>query len=800
MKAHKDAQRRSALKNSTVSGGAAKKRSSSSSSAVAAAGGKKGGKGGKASSSSAEEEGVKFQPIRDVIDAGKIVRELGDHIDTRFVDHDDMGDLDAGLGLNHDEEGQALIDEARMAAGDRRQAVMAEVRTHLFGKGYPFSSAYAAGGLTDATLSHMTPHQTCPPNMDAKTAFIGHNRNTVTCCAVLDMTVFYGDKTGHVFRAEPNATFSRSAAAAQTAALTSSSQQEYFYHRIPMNPKHKGAVLSLAISDTRGNRPANWGKERSSVDMSVLNYLVSGGQDGAIHVWKAIAGDYVGILKMHRAPVTGLAFRQWSSMLVSSSADTTIRLWSVPEMHCEDKFFGHNGPVNGVSSLRKERCATAGADRTVRHWKLDTATQVEFSCDGSAAECVAMVDDVHIVAGTSDGRLVLFDTNKRYPLQTIAQPHGSGFVGDGTGLEMLEGSPSPIAARRGNAITAIAALPYGDMVATGSYSGVIALWHFAGSAATNMNAAARGGNREKDAAQAVRPTNRLSLVATFTAKGCVNTLQFSPNGSVLIAAVGKDQRQGRWLTVSSALNGVMVIPLHKKGEEEVSGVTATTQVSASTAASNATSFPRRMLDALVQDPAHQPLTEEARAEARKKKRKELLAKRKAAREAAAAAKKAADGEDDDEGSEDEGDAIDNWDESEAAPAKKKAVVETKKGKKAVPAPAAVAPTVVPEADASDDDADSFSDEESLGGDAPAFKLGKDGQFVFDGTDGDDGAEDDAEDEIVSSLKKSAGAASSGVKKGGKKTIGGGAKGKKVASSRDSGAAKKPMKKVGGKKK
>lgn len=767
MKAFKDAQKRDALRGSTISVGHK---------GAGKGTGKTSAKGNKSSTSTSAKEEVVFQPHRDVIDAGKVVRELGDHIDTRYLDHEDLDQLDAGLGLNHESEGQAMIDDARTAAGDKRQSVIASVKTHLFGGKHAPMKFPVTGVVVPSTEAAPI---TQPPSIEAKMAFVGHNRNTVTCCTVLDMTIYYGDKTGYVFRAEPNLHYNNKNGRLSTSANDNDGNTYNFYTRTALNPKHKGAVLSIAVSDTRGNRPANWGKERSSVDMSVLNYLVSGGADGAIHVWKAVAGEYVGILKMHRAPVTGLCFRQWSSMLVSASADSTVRLWSVPEMHCEDKFFGHNGPVNNISSLRKERCATAGADRTVRHWKLDAATQVEFQTGGSPAECVAMIDDVHIVAGSTSGELFLFDINKRNPLQTIEQPHGLGYVGDGTGLEMVEGSPSPIAASRGNAITAIAALPYGDLVATASYSGTIALWHFAGFAATATSAPKGSKSTNGDAAAATpRPTNRLELVATFPCAGCVNSLQFSPNGSVLIGSIGKEQRTGRWLTVKSALNGVLIVPLHDKGEDEVRAITATPTITSAVSNNSAKSdvTARKMHRPLVEDPSHQPLTEEAKQEARKKKRQEIIKRRKEARELAKKKRLTAAEEDNDD-EEEAGDEIDRWGEDDAvegAPSRKKPLSEkAKKAKKVLQTSSTrnvvedLQTTIISE----DEDDDNFNpiagledvEEED---DGPSFKLGKDGQFVF----GDDDAErDDAEDEVVSHLRKKSSGQLSGKKVKGKAT-------------------------------
>jgi WD40 repeat protein len=58
--------------------------------------------------------------------------------------------------------------------------------------------------------------------------------------------------------------------------------------------------------------------------------LVSAGNDGAIHCWRAGNGSEVRVLLGHTAPITALAFHPDGAVLLSSSSDGTVRLWAVP--------------------------------------------------------------------------------------------------------------------------------------------------------------------------------------------------------------------------------------------------------------------------------------------------------------------------------------------------------------------------------------------------------------------------------------------------------------------------------------
>lgn len=46
-------------------------------------------------------------------------------------------------------------------------------------------------------------------------------------------------------------------------------------------------------------------------------------------------------------------------------------------------------------------------------------------------------------------------------------------------------------------------------------------------------------------------------------KGTINTLCFSHCGNLLMAAVGKEHRLGRWWSDKAAKNIVALIPLHR---------------------------------------------------------------------------------------------------------------------------------------------------------------------------------------------------------------------------------------------
>jgi ribosomal RNA-processing protein 9 len=90
-----------------------------------------------------------------------------------------------------------------------------------------------------------------------------------------------------------------------------------------------------------------------------------------------------------------------------------------------------------------------------------------------------------------------------------------------------------------NWICSIATLVNTDLIASGSCDGLIRVWKL-----------------DKN-------FREIKLKFEIGASGFVNALQFTSDGSFLIAAIGQEHRLGRWWRLKEAKNKILVIPLLK---------------------------------------------------------------------------------------------------------------------------------------------------------------------------------------------------------------------------------------------
>lgn len=309
---------------------------------------------------------------------------------------------------------------------------------------------------------------------------------------------------------------------------------------------HTGAVLCLAASED--------GK-----------WVVTGGQDKMIGVWDVSEGEpkWVTGMRGHKDAVTvsssdyacltdlqSLALPPLSNPtyhLLSASLSRHLTLHSLSTLSPLETFYGHQDSIPSVSALKPTTCVTAGSrDRTCRFWKVEEEIQLVLRAGGKtrtpegewvegSVDVVCVLDDSHFVSGGDTGSIAFWSTGKKKPLFTNVLAHGS----DTEGHNLLPSSAEP----KPRWITALAHLRGSNIFASGSWDGEIRFW------------------------KVDHELKRFEAAGSTHVGGFINALQLlnTPNGVRLVAAVGREPRLGRWVTVK-ARNGVLVADVELEKE------------------------------------------------------------------------------------------------------------------------------------------------------------------------------------------------------------------------------------------
>jgi WD40 repeat protein len=101
------------------------------------------------------------------------------------------------------------------------------------------------------------------------------------------------------------------------------------------------------------------------------NFIVTGGEDHLIRLWRSADGYPVRFYKGHTGPVTGVAISGSGLRILSGGEDATVRLWDVAGKRPLHTFVFHLDKVRSVSISEDGRFGLSGSDDgTVRLWRL----------------------------------------------------------------------------------------------------------------------------------------------------------------------------------------------------------------------------------------------------------------------------------------------------------------------------------------------------------------------------------------------------------------------------------------------
>jgi ribosomal RNA-processing protein 9 len=326
-------------------------------------------------------------------------------------------------------------------------------------------------------------------------------------------------------------------------------------------------------------------------------FVATGGQDKKLIMWSATDLTSLRVFSQHRDSVTALSIERGLNRLYSASYDRTIKTWGLNERAYVETLFGHQDHIVDIAALPQERCFSAGArDRTVRLWKVVDETQMVFRGGGSGGgekskssksrgyaegsiERVAMIDDETFVTGSDNGSLSLWSIHKKKPIFTYPCAHGmdpalkpeEAFAD----IELEDRkAPAPPQPRW---ITALATVPYSDIIVSGSWDGAVRAWRVTEDKKRIEPAGAVGSEAAPATDQPLvngdMPVNGIGAPGgeaedqAASARGVVNDLAVYERGErggeglCIVAALGRTHRLGRWLKVPGGKNGAVVFEI-----------------------------------------------------------------------------------------------------------------------------------------------------------------------------------------------------------------------------------------------
>ncbi|KAL8709117.1 MAG: hypothetical protein Q9220_006138 [cf. Caloplaca sp. 1 TL-2023] len=329
-------------------------------------------------------------------------------------------------------------------------------------------------------------------------------------------------------------------------------------------------------------------------------YVATGGADKRLIIWSAADLRPLRVFTQHRDAVTSLAFRRGTNQLYSCSKDRTIKTWSLDEMGYMETLFGHQDEVVDIAALALERCVSAGArDRTARLWKVAEESQLVFRGGGSSEkrrpavpdkdglangdssvtpaiayaegsiDRVAMVDEETFVTGSDNGGISLWLLHKKKPVFTVPVAHGLDpplTLEEASAEEVPD--PKVVGEPQPRWITALATIPYSDLILSGSWDGWVRVWKISEDKKRIEKVGAIGKKsmvegRQREVETMGKGTNRSKMEEEVSTRGIINEIKIfergerGKDGLCVVVATGKEHRLGRWKAIKGK-NGAIV--------------------------------------------------------------------------------------------------------------------------------------------------------------------------------------------------------------------------------------------------
>ena len=121
----------------------------------------------------------------------------------------------------------------------------------------------------------------------------------------------------------------------------------------------------------------------------------------------------------HVSPVTQIAAID-ENRFISSSWDTTIRMWDANTGECTRTFRGHSDWVHAVCVLDSKHFISGSDDRTVKMWNVDGGECIRtFKGHSSFVKALASMDGDRFLSGSRDRTIKLFSVASEECLQTF---------------------------------------------------------------------------------------------------------------------------------------------------------------------------------------------------------------------------------------------------------------------------------------------------------------------------------------------------------------------------------------------
>ncbi|KAJ9604720.1 Transcription initiation factor TFIID subunit 5 [Cladophialophora chaetospira] len=192
---------------------------------------------------------------------------------------------------------------------------------------------------------------------------------------------------------------------------------------------HSGPVYSVSFAPSTFNPADDTGTEGAAADTSA-HWLLSSSADGTIRLWSLDVFQCMVVYKGHVGPCWRVTWGPFGHYFASAGHDKTARIWLTDKIRQVRILAGHDDDVDVIAwHPNSAYVFTASSDKTVRMWAINNGNAVRmFTGHTSMITALACSKNGKILASADDtGVILLWDLGPGRLLKKM-RGHGKGGI------------------------------------------------------------------------------------------------------------------------------------------------------------------------------------------------------------------------------------------------------------------------------------------------------------------------------------------------------------------------------------
>ena len=147
--------------------------------------------------------------------------------------------------------------------------------------------------------------------------------------------------------------------------------------RLTVQPKSKSKTLSFSVKKTF---PATSQQINciANISYGTTEIIAAGGTDNLIKLYNLEYWDIIASLSGHRDFISALLFlNEFQPLLISGSADRTIKIWKLSNNSCIQNIIAHAGAIYCLLYIGKNLFVSGSGDKSMKIWNIDNGACVK---------------------------------------------------------------------------------------------------------------------------------------------------------------------------------------------------------------------------------------------------------------------------------------------------------------------------------------------------------------------------------------------------------------------------------------